>query len=189
MLGLLPISAAPISALGGVAFALSCAAGVFAETGQAASLNTSRKVSAAVGVFVESGAVANQTTTRASGAASFALTGYDATVDTARVVYGSGTSYSLTGEAASINTQRVVTSDVGAYAWTGYNNLWHASRLGGVGSFVWEGWPAGLATAREINPIPEVFYLTGQAAILRSDRYHRANVGSYALRDTRVMRY
>ena len=181
MLGLLPISAAPISALGGVAFALSCAAGVFNQTGEAASLNTSRKVSAAVGTFVQSGQVARQQTTRASGAASFVLTGYDATVETARVVYGNATSYSLTGEAASINTQRVVVSDSGAFMWTGYPNLYHTSRYGGVGLFTYAGLPAGLAVSYDINPIPMVFYLTGQAALLSSERYLRAYDGAYAV--------
>lgn len=98
MLGFLPLSTAPLSAIG-FAAALAGDAGAYAVTGQDAALNTARTVTAEAGAY--------------------ALTGKDAELDPSLFFRCQTGDYYVIGQDATLTATLRVVADAGSYAVTG----------------------------------------------------------------------
>ena len=146
---------------------ITAAAGSYALTGTAASLERGRVVVAAAG--------------------SYALTGTAASLERGRDVNADAGSYALTGTATSLEYGREVVADVGAYALTGVD----AGLVGSVGdktlavdagSYALTGTEAALESGYVITAAPDAYALTGSGAALEYGRVVWSRlIGEYAL--------
>lgn len=175
----------------GAPYTLTCDAGAYTLSGQAAGLLAARKVVADQGSYALTGQAANLVYTPLGAynltceAGTYTLVGQDALVDLA-ITCEAG-SYTLTGQAATLTYTPLgaytLTADSGAYSLTGQaaNLLVGRVLVADQGSYTLAGQVANTLFGRVLTADAGAYALSGQAAGLLVGRLLTAAAGSYAL--------
>ena len=144
-----------------VAYSLSCAGGSFAETGQAAILLKTSKVSAVAGAYAITGAVA-------------------ALKKTSKIIVEAG-AFVVTGILAALKRTGKISAEAGAYAVTGVAATLKKTRKIAIeaGSFVVTGVSVVLKKTSKISAVAGAYAIAGAVAILNKGRSIVAEPGSY----------
>lgn len=172
-------------------YTLTCAAGSYALTGQAASLVRTRRLVAEQGAYTITGQAAGLQRTRrlAAEQGTYTLTGQVAGLQLARRLAAEQGAYTLTGVAAILARSRVLAADQGAYTLSGqaagltYTPAGSYTLSCDAGSYSLNGQAVSLRAARRVVAEPGSYALMGQAAGLSkvSGYTLAADAGSYSV--------
>jgi len=106
---------------GPTAYTLTCDAGAYAYTGQAATLQVDKSLACAAGAYNYVGQAATLSVQYGlvCGAGAYSYAGNDATLSVSYVLSCATGDYTYTGNAASLTVERSLLCDAGAYSYTG----------------------------------------------------------------------
>jgi hypothetical protein len=170
-------------------YALSCDAGSYSLSGQAATLAVSRAIAADAGSYALSGNSADITLSRALAfdAGSYAVTGRDATFVAGKAITLEAGSYAVTGHDATLTVSRSVAFDSGSYSVTGRDATLSYTPLGqftlscDAGSYALTGLDATLIVSRSVPLDAGSYAVTGNDATITKGITLALDAGSYTL--------
>ncbi len=175
---------------GGPTYTLTCDAGSYTVTGQAATLEVGRKLALDAGSYTVTGQAATLTFTRllACDAGSYTVTGQAATLAVNRALAFDAGSYTVTGQDAGLVVDRVLAFDAGSYVVTGNAATLIAGRklVLDAGSYTVTGQDATLTytpsgATYTLTCDAGSYTVTGQTAGLAVSRKLAFDAGSYAV--------
>lgn len=142
-------------------YSISCNAGSYTFTGQAATFLLERKVIGNVG--------------------SYSISGNNASFTYNQVLQGNAGSYTFTGADASLNYNQRLNCEAGFYTLTGNDCtfIYNQTIYAGAFSFIWSGQEASLRQTHILNAEAGSYSLTGQVANLLQDRVIDGNAYNY----------
>ncbi len=174
-----------------VDYSLTCAAGNFTISGQAAGLKATRKVTAAAGSYAITGQNARLIQTYpelTADAGSYTISGQAANLEWGHRLVGAAGAYTISGQTARLLFAHRVAASAGSYTITGQNAGLRATRKlpMGAGSYA----ISGQAATFKVNMPAEVgaYLIAGQSATFGVNM--PADVGSYTIngQDARTLK-
>lgn len=171
--------------VGGAAFNLAAAAGVYAVTGQNANVIAGRKIVATAGSYGIAGQNAGLKRGGAlpAGVGSYGIAGQNAAFAATRQVGTIAGSYSITGNAVALTALRNIAAVAGIYALSGSTaRIFAVRQLSTVaGTYASAGQSASLAKGSQLGASAGSYAFAGASATLRNARALGLAPGSYAI--------